>query len=76
MNRHDLHAEFPEFDEKIHELKVSNNHFRKLFERYENLNHKIHGLETTGIFDDTELKELRTQRVGLKDELYNILKNA
>lgn len=76
MNKHDLHAEFPEFNEKIHKLKISNNHFRRLFETYEDINHRIHGLETTGIFDDAELKEMRVQRVTLKDELYNILKNG
>jgi uncharacterized protein YdcH (DUF465 family) len=30
MEKHDLHHEFPEFDSKISELKVSNAHFKKL----------------------------------------------
>ena len=75
MNKHDLHTEFPEFNERIHELKVSDKHFRKLFDKYEDLNHEIHGLESTGIFDDTKLKQMRTLRVALKDELYTILNN-
>lgn len=75
MKKHDLQHELPEFDEKIHALKISNNHFRKLFDAYEELNHKIHGIETTGVFSDDELNEMRAERLALKDELYGILRN-
>lgn len=75
MEKHDLHHEFPEFDAKISELKVSNNHFRKLLDKYEALNHKIHGLETTEVFTDEALKEMRAERLSLKDELYKMLNN-
>ena len=30
--KHDLAHELPEFKEKIHELKLSNRHFQKLFD--------------------------------------------
>lgn len=75
MEKHDLHHEFPEFDAKISELKVSNNHFRKLLDEYETLNHKIHGIETTEVFTDEALTEMRTERLSLKDELYKMLNN-
>jgi uncharacterized protein YdcH (DUF465 family) len=74
MEKHDLHHELPEFEEKIHALKISDNHFRKLFDNYEELNHKIHGVETTGVFSDDELNEMRIKRLALKDELYGMLK--
>jgi uncharacterized protein len=32
MEKHDLHHEFPALEQKIHDLKVSDNHFRKLFD--------------------------------------------
>ncbi|MBA4135475.1 MAG: GTP-binding protein, partial [Flavobacterium sp.] len=32
MEKHDLLHEFPQYQEKIHELKVSDAHFRKLFD--------------------------------------------
>jgi len=75
MEKHDLHHEFPQFEEKIHDLKVSDNHFRNLFDEYEDLNHKIHGVESTGIFTDDELNQMRAKRLNLKDELYEMLKS-
>jgi len=74
MEKHDLHNEFPQFEDKIHEMKTNDTHFRKLFDEYEDLNHKIHGVESTGLFTDDELNEMRSRRLHLKDELYDILK--
>lgn len=31
LENHDLHAEFPEFHDKIHALKLSNGHFARLY---------------------------------------------
>ena len=75
MEKHDLHHEFPQFEERIHDLKISDNHFRKLFNEYEDVNHKIHGIESTGVFTDDELNEMRLKRLHLKDELYEMLKS-
>ena len=68
-----LHQEFPQYDSLITELKTSNNHFKKLFDEYESLNHRIHGIEATSIFTDEELNTMRIRRTHLKDELYGIL---
>jgi len=75
MEKHDLRHEFPEFEQKIHELKVSDNHFRKLFDDYHEINNEIHRIETgaEAVADET-LNQLRLKRVHLKDELYEILK--
>lgn len=74
MTKHDLHHEFPEFDTQIHQLKLTDNHFRKLFDEYHEINNEVHriesGAETTS---DETLNKLRMQRVHLKDELYQIL---
>jgi len=75
MEKHDLHHEFPQFEEKIHDLKMNDNHFKRLFNEYEDLNHKIHGIETTGVFTDDELNDMRSKRLHLKDELYEMLKS-
>lgn len=75
MEKHDLHHEFPQFEEKIHDLKMSDNHFKRLFDEYENLNHKIHGVESTGLFTDDDLNDMRSKRLHLKDELYEMLKS-
>lgn len=74
MEKHDLRHEFPELEQKIHDLKVSDNHFRKLFEQYDELNHATHRIETGAeVASDEVLNDFRLKRVHLKDELYKIL---
>lgn len=76
MEKHDLLHEFPEMKEKIHELKISNNAFRKLFDDYHDIDHQIHSYESGAkVTTDEHLNELRLQRVQLKDALFNYLKN-
>lgn len=74
MEKHDLRHEFPELEDKIHELKTTNNHFRKLFDEYHDINNEIHSIETGAeAVADEVLNKLRMQRVHLKDELYAML---
>jgi uncharacterized protein YdcH (DUF465 family) len=76
MEKHDLHHEFPELEKEIHELKVSNAHFRKLFDEYHEVNNAIHRIETGAeVAADQVLNEYRMKRVHLKDELYALLTN-
>jgi uncharacterized protein len=76
MEKHDLKHEFPEHEEKIHELKISNNHFKKLFEDYHEVNNSIHAIETDAVHTtDEALNQLRIKRVQLKDQLYQIIIN-
>jgi uncharacterized protein YdcH (DUF465 family) len=42
MEKHDLRHEFPEYEAKIHELKISDMHFKKLFDEYHEINNEIH----------------------------------
>ena len=42
MERHDLLHEFPEYQEKIHQMKVEDDHFRELFDEYDELEHEVH----------------------------------
>ena len=42
----DLVHEFPELKDKIHELKVSDHHFRNLFEEYHKLTRSIENRKT------------------------------
>ena len=43
---HELAAEFPEFAQKISDLKQSDAHFAKLFEEYHEVNRAVHRAET------------------------------
>jgi uncharacterized protein len=71
MQKHDLLHEFPELKEKIHALKTSDAHFRKLFDEYHEIDHEIHSIETGAtVTTDEHLTELRKKRVVLKDAIY------
>ncbi|AWG21112.1 GTP-binding protein [Flavobacterium faecale] len=74
IKKHNLAVAFPEFEEKIHTLKVEDNHFKILFDKYDQLDHEVYRIETDSepASDDT-LNDLRVQRVRLKDEIYEYL---
>jgi hypothetical protein len=74
---HDLVHELPEFREKIHELKVNNNHFAKLFDEYHEVDHEVRRIEQeVETPSDEYTEELKKKRLHLKDELYSILNQA
>lgn len=74
MDKHDLRHDFPQYEQKIHDLKVSDNHFKKLFDEYHELNTEIHRIETGAeATTDEVLNAARAQRVHLKDALFAIL---
>ena len=73
MEKHVLHHEFPQHEEIIHELKISNNHFKKLFGEYNQINKDIHSLEVSENFTDDELTKIKQKRLHLKDELFSII---
>lgn len=74
ITSHTLHSDFQEFDSKISSLKTSNSHFRKLYEEYNSLDKEIFKMETSEVFTDKILEDLKKKRVALKDELFGILK--
>ena len=77
IEKHDLHHEFPEFESRIHELKMNNQHFARLFEEYHTINREIRrieeGVEKTA---DEYLEELKKQRLSHKDQLYDMLRGT
>ena len=74
IEHHDLIHEFPALRDRIHELKISNKHFRKLFDEYHDLTSSIENMEAevTVVATHTE-EEAKMRRVHLKDELYKML---
>lgn len=72
--KHDLIHEFPEFKDKIHELKMNDPHFSELFEEYHTVEHEVRrieeGIETTS---DEYLEERKKVRLNLKDQLFEML---
>ena len=74
---HELHEEFPEYAEKLHELKVSNAHFGKLSDDYHDVNRAIHRAESeVEPTDDFHLDEMRKTRLMLKDQIAAMLRGA
>lgn len=74
LDNHPLARDFSEHKDKIHQLKLSNSHFARLNEQYEEVDKAVIRLET-GVehASDAELDTQKQKRVRLKDELYALL---
>ncbi len=72
--KHDLVHELPEHRDTIHNLKMTNSHFARLFDQYHEVEHEVHRIET-GIENTSDgyLEERKKVRLHLKDELYRII---
>lgn len=74
IEKHDLLHEFPEHREKIHDLKMHDNHFARLFKEYHEVTHEVHRIETGAeTTSDAFLEDRKKVRLQLKDELYQII---
>lgn len=74
---HHLAHEFPEYKDKIHELKMSNPGFAALLEKYNALDDEIYRIEEQIETPSDEYTEnLKKQRLLLKDELFQLLHQA
>ena len=72
---HELSADFPEYADRISELKQSDAHFARLLEEYHEVNRSVHRAETNvEPRDDARETDLRKRRAALKDELYALLR--
>ncbi|WP_426359156.1 YdcH family protein [Pseudocolwellia sp. HL-MZ19] len=75
LQKHDLHHEFPEYSEEIHHLKMTDNHFAKLFKEYHEINNVVlkieQGVENTS---DDFLEQQKIKRLSLKDALFTLIK--
>lgn len=77
LENHSLVQEFPEFRERIHQMKLENNHFARLFDEYDVAEHAVHRVESGAeAMSDEHLERLKKQRLKLKDELFALLKEA
>ncbi|MDD3763361.1 MAG: DUF465 domain-containing protein [Nevskiales bacterium] len=74
IEKHDLVHEFPELRDKIHELKVNNAHFAKLFAEYHEVDREVRRIEEEiETPSDAYVEEVKLKRVHLKDQLYAML---
>lgn len=68
---------FPEYRDKIAQLKTSDHHFMRLFDQHNALDQKIKNMEAH-IESGTpaEIEVLKKEKLQLKDQIYVILKKA
>ena len=68
---------FPEYRQLITELKTSDHHFLRLFDKYNELDQKIKNMEAhTDPGTPEEIEVLKKKKLQLKDQLYGILQKA
>ncbi len=74
ISKHELHEEFPQFNQLIDQLRQDDPDFRERFTHYADLDQQIEGLERrdSPIGDDS-LHQLKQQRLELKDNIYREL---
>lgn len=66
---------FPEYRDLISKLKHNDHHFTRLFDKHNELDHKIKNMEahiSPGTQEDIET--LKKEKLLIKDQLYVILK--
>ena len=74
-DKHDLIHEFPEYRDAIHELKMNDNHFARLFDEYHDIDHEIVRIENGAeASSDDYLENRKKIRLKLKDELFAMLR--
>lgn len=75
VEKHDLIRELPESKEAIHHLKANDYHFARLYDEYHEVESDIHRYETgSENTSDEHLEDLKKQRLRLKDQLFQIIR--
>lgn len=74
VEHHPLLSEFPEYRERIHDLKTNDAHFRRLFDEYHEVDRTVYRMDQDiePASDDT-MESLKTRRLALKDDLLAML---
>lgn len=68
---------FPEYRELITRLKNQDPHFTRLFDDHNALDQRIKNMEAHIVHGtETEVENLKKEKLRIKDELYAILKQA
>jgi len=71
---HELAAEFPDYRDVLHELKLRHSRFATLSARYHEINRDIHRIETeVEAASDARTEELKKERLRLLDEVAKII---
>lgn len=67
---------FPEYRDLISQLKTSDLHFAKLFDKHNDLDQQIINLENdpvASVSREQDIETMKKEKLALKDELFKIL---
>ncbi len=68
---------FPEYRDLITQLKHSDMHFTRLFDRHNEIDQKVKNIESNiEHASDYDVENLKKEKLHLKDEIYAILTKA
>jgi len=74
IEHHDLLHEFPEHRDRIHDLKVSDAHFARLFDEYHQVTKDVERMESEIEAVCTQTEETaKLRRLHLKDQLHSMI---
>lgn len=74
IEHHDLLHEFPEHRDRIHDLKVSDAHFARLFDEYHQVTKDVERMESEIEAVCTQTEETaKLRRLHLKDQLHGMI---
>ncbi len=74
LTHHPLVKEFPHHREQIHQLKMENNHFHKLMDKYEDVDKQVFRIEDgSQPTSDEVVEQLKRERLFLKDQLFELI---
>ena len=63
LEHHPLMKEFPEYKERMHELKLKNRHFDSLIEKYEALDKNVFRVESEEEVLDEETQKISATKI-------------
>jgi len=73
-DNHSLMQELPEYKDKIHELKMNNAHFARLYDEYHEIDKTVQRFEMEiETPSDEVMEQYKKQRLALKDQLFAML---
>ncbi len=76
IEHHEIGHDFPEYKDAIHELKMHNAHFKRLYDEHHQLDREIYRFESkVETTTDEHLEDLKKTRLKLTDEIYTMLKD-
>jgi uncharacterized protein YdcH (DUF465 family) len=66
---------FPEYREKIAQLRANDRHFSRIFDEHNRLDHEVKQLEEkhSPVHQD-DIEALKKQKLALKEEIYSMLR--